>query len=129
MRSAQEAEVTMKVGDVMTPDVEMAAPDDTVQTAAKLMADSGAGALPVGENDRLVGMVTDRDITIRSVAEGKAPNLCTVRDVMTREIKYVFDDEDVRDASRKMGEWQVRRLPVLNRDKRLVGVISLGDLA
>jgi CBS domain-containing protein len=119
----------MKVGDVMTPDVEMAAPDDTVQTAAKLMADSGAGALPVGENDRLVGMVTDRDITIRSVAEGKAPNLCTVRDVMTREIKYVFDDEDVRDASRKMGEWQVRRLPVLNRDKRLVGVISLGDLA
>jgi CBS domain-containing protein len=119
----------MKVGEVMTADVELAAPDDTVQTAAKLMADSGAGALPVGENDRLVGMVTDRDITIRAVAAGKAPNQCKVRDVMTAEIKYVFEDEDIRTASRKMGDWQVRRLPVLNRDKRLVGVISLGDIA
>ena len=119
----------MKVGEVMTPDVELAAPDDTVQTAAKLMADSGAGALPVGEKDRLVGMVTDRDITVRALAEGKAPNQCTVRDVMTSDIKYVFEDDEISDASRKMGEWQVRRLPVLNRDKRLVGVISLGDIA
>ncbi len=119
----------MKVDEVMTPDVEIAAPDDTVQTAAKLMADSGAGALPVGEKDRLVGMVTDRDITIRAVAAGKAPDQCKVRDVMTAEIKYVFEDEDIRAASRKMGDWQVRRLPVLNRDKRLVGVISLGDIA
>jgi CBS domain-containing protein len=119
----------MKVSEVMTRDVEIAAPDDTVQTAARMMADTGAGALPVGENDRLVGMVTDRDIAVRAVAEGKAPDACKVRDVMTGEIKYVFDDEEVGELSRKMAEWQVRRLPVLNRDKRLIGIVSLGDLA
>lgn len=119
----------MKVGEVMTRDVEIAAPDDTVQTAARMMADTGAGALPVGENDRLVGMVTDRDIAVRAVAEGKAPDTCKVRDVMSGGIKYVFDDEDVGELSRKMAEWQVRRVPVLNRDKRLIGIVSLGDLA
>src|SRR5579875_958661 len=109
-----------KVNEVMTREVELAMPDDTIQTAAKTMADTGAGALPVGENDRLVGMITDRDIAIRAVAAGKSPAQCTVREVMTSEIRYVFDDEEIGEASRKMGEWQVRRLPVLNRDKRLV---------
>lgn len=118
-----------KVNEVMTREVELATPDDTIQTAAKTMADTGAGALPVGENDRLVGMITDRDIAVRAVAAGKSPAQCTVREVMTSEIRYVFDDEEVGDVSRKMGEWQVRRLPVLNRDKRLVGIVSLGDLA
>lgn len=119
----------MKVSEVMTREVEIVSPDDTIQTAASMMADIGAGALPVGENDRLVGMVTDRDIAIRAVAAGKAPDQCTARDVMTREVKYVFEDEDIREVSGKIAEWQVRRLPVLNRDKRLVGIVSLGDLA
>jgi CBS domain-containing protein len=119
----------MRVSDVMTRDVEVTSPEDTIQTAAQLMKDIGAGALPVGENDRLIGMITDRDIAIRAVAEGSAPDRTKVRDIMTSDIRYVFDDEDVGEASGKMGQWQVRRLPVLNRDKRLVGIVSLGDLA
>lgn len=119
----------MKVSDVMTRDVEIASPDDTIRTAARTMADIDAGVLPVGENDRLVGMVTDRDITVRAVAEGRPADECRVRDVMTEAIRYCFADEETKDVSRKMGEWQVRRLPVLDRDKRLVGIVSLGDLA
>ena len=93
------------------------------------MADIDAGVLPVGENDRLVGLLTDRDITIRAVAQGKAPDQCKVREVMSPDIKYVFEDEATEDAARNMSELQVRRLPVLNRDKRLVGIVSLGDIA
>jgi CBS domain-containing protein len=119
----------MKVSEVMTRDVELASPEDTVQTAARIMADTGTGALPVGENDRLIGMITDRDIAIRAVAAGKAPDGCKVRDILTEEIKYVFEDEDVGEAAQKMAEWQVRRLPVLNREKRLAGILSLGDIA
>jgi CBS domain-containing protein len=123
-------EPRMKVNEIMTREVELVSPGDTVQTAARLMADIGAGALPVGENDRLVGMVSDRDIAIRAVAENRPADTCTVREVMSDgSIHYVFDDEEVRDASRKMGERQVRRLPVLNHDKRLVGIVSLGDIA
>lgn len=110
----------MKVSDVMTRDVELVSPDDTIQTAARIMKDIGAGALPLGENDRLVGM---------TVAEGMPPDRTKARDVMTPEVRYVFEDEDVASVAGKMGEWQVRRLPVLNRDKRLVGIVSLGDLA
>ena len=119
----------MKVGELMTSDVELVQPDDTLQTAAKMMADLDTGALPVGENDKLVGMITDRDITIRAVAEGRAPDQTKVRDAMSEHIRFCFEDEDTRDVGRKMGEWAVRRLPVLNRDKRLVGMVSLGDLA
>jgi CBS domain-containing protein len=119
----------MKISDVMTRDVEIAYPGDTLQTAARMMADIGSGVLPVGENDRLVGMLTDRDITVRAVAEGRAPDDCTVRDVMTTQIRYCFEDEDIGQAARLMAENGVRRLPVLNRGKRLVGIISLGDIA
>ena len=119
----------MNVREIMTPDVVVASPDDTLQHAAELMADIDAGVLPVGENDRLVGMLTDRDITVRAVAAGKSPNECKVRDVMSPDIKYIYEDESVEDAARNMSELQVRRLPVLNRDKRLVGIVSLGDLA
>jgi CBS domain-containing protein len=119
----------MKVSDVMTRDVELVSPDDAIQTAAHIMKDIGAGALPVVENDRLVGMITDRDIAVRAVAAGMAADRTKVRDVMTPEVRYVFEDEDVAEVARKMAEWQVRRLPVLNRDKRLVGIVSLGDLA
>jgi CBS domain-containing protein len=92
------------------------------------MADIDAGILPVGENDRLVGMITDRDITVRAVAEGRDPDKTMVRDAMSEAVRYCFDDEDSEEIARRMGSWQVRRLPVLNRDKRLVGIISLGDL-
>lgn len=119
----------MKVKEIMTLDVEVAAPDDTVLTAAKMMADTGAGVLPVCDGEKLVGMVTDRDIAIRAVAEGKAPDQCNVRDVMTEDVNYILEDADVTEAAQKMGEWQVHRLPVLDREKQLVGIVSLGDVA
>lgn len=119
----------MKVGEIMTLEVETAAPDDTIRTAAQIMADGGIGVLPVCDGERLVGVITDRDIAVRAVAEGKAPDACSVRDVMTEDLNYVFEDDEVQSAARKMGEWQVHRLPVLNSDKRLVGIVAFGDLA
>ena len=117
-----------KVSDCMTRNVKIARPDQTVQEAARMMRDIDAGLLPVGDHDRLLGMITDRDIAVLAVAEGKGPQT-HVRDVMTNDVKYVFDDEDIKDATRNMAEQQVRRLPVVNRDKRLVGIISLADVA
>lgn len=117
-----------KVKDCMTTDVRVIGPGTTLRDAARAMAEIDAGSLPVGENDRLVGLVTDRDITIRGIAQGKGPDT-PVREVMSSEVKYVFDDQDVDEVSRNMAAIQVRRLPVVNRDKRLVGIISLGDLA
>jgi len=119
----------MDISAVMTRDVKVASPEDTLQKAAQLMESNDFGLLPIGENDRLVGMLSDRDITVRAVARGLAPNRCKVRDVMSCEVKYVYDDETIEDAARNMSELQVRRLPVLSRDKRLVGIVSLGDLA
>ena len=118
----------MKVSNCMTQSVRIAGPDQTLRDAAKAMASLDAGALPVSENDRLVGMITDRDIAIRGVAEGKGPD-ARIREVMSTEVKYCFDDEDAEDVLRNMSDLKVRRLPVVNRDKRLVGIISLGDLA
>lgn len=118
----------MRVSDCMTRSVEMANPHETIGDAARMMADRDAGALPVSENDRLVGVITDRDIAIRGVAAGKGPD-AKVRDVMSTEVKYCFEDDDVDDVLRNMGQLQVRRLPVLSRDKRLVGIVSLSDLA
>jgi CBS domain-containing protein len=119
----------MKVSEIMTRDVIVAAPGDTLQHAAKLMEENDFGVLPIGENDRLVGMLSDRDITVRAVARGLAPDSAQVRDVMTSDVKYVYDDESIEDAARNMESLQVRRLPVLNREKRLVGIVSLGDLS
>jgi CBS domain-containing protein len=118
----------MKIRDCMTRDVEIASPDQTIREAAETMARIDAGAIPVGDGDRLVGMLTDRDIAIRAVAQGKGPDT-KVREAMTSDIKYCFDDEDCDDVIANMGDIKVRRLAVLNRDKRLVGIISLGDLA
>ena len=118
----------MKVSEAMTRDVRVASPDETVRQAAKTMATLDAGVLPVGENDHLIGMITDRDIAIRGIAQGKGPK-AKVRDVMTEDVKYCFDDQDVEEVTRNMADIQVRRLPVLNRDKRLVGILSLGDIA
>ena len=118
----------MLVSELMTRDVRVVAPSDTLERAATMMGQVDAGAIPVGENDRLVGMITDRDIAVRAVARGKPPQT-PVRDVMSTEVKYCFEDDDIEDVARNMADIQVRRLPVLNRDKRLVGIVSLGDLA
>jgi CBS domain-containing protein len=118
----------MKVREAMTRDVRLVRPQQTIREAAHLMAELDIGALPVEENDRLVGMITDRDIAVRAVAEGKGPDT-PVSDAMTRDIKYVFEDQSIEEVTRNMSEQRIRRVPVLNRDKRLVGILSLGDLA
>jgi CBS domain-containing protein len=118
----------MKVSDIMTRDVRLLSPEQTIREAASLMAEIDAGALPVGEDDRLVGMITDRDIVIRAVAQGKSPAK-KVGDVMSKELLYCFENDNLEDVARNMARAQVRRLPVLNSHKRLVGIISLGDLA
>lgn len=118
----------MKVDAAMTRDVRLVKPDQTIREAAQLMAEIDAGALPVTDKDRLVGMITDRDIAIRAVAQGKSPD-ARIRDVMSAGILYCFDDQELGEVSRNMGKNQVRRLPVVNHDKRLVGILSLGDLA
>ena len=117
----------MKVSDCMSRNVRLCSPDDSLRDVARTMKECDAGALPVGENDRLVGMITDRDIVVRTVAEGKNPDT-RVREAMTREIHFVFEDEDLESASAKMSQLKIRRLPVLNREKRMVGILSLGDV-
>jgi CBS domain-containing protein len=117
----------MKIAECMTTDVKVANPTQTLREAAQTMAGIDAGSLPVAEGDRLVGMITDRDITIRAVAQGRGPD-SLVKDVMTSEVLYTYDDEEVDNVLRNMGDIKVRRLPVVNRDKRLVGIISLSDL-
>ncbi len=119
----------MQVKDVMTRNAEWIDPGTTSRDAARKMKALNVGALPIGENDRLIGMVTDRDIALRVVAEEKDPADTQVRDVMTSGIAYCFDDDDLQDAAHVMEENKIRRLTVLNHDKRLVGIFSLGDLA
>jgi len=118
----------MKVSQCMTRDVRIASPDQSIRDAAMMMASVDSGVLPVGENDRLVGMITDRDIAVRAVAQGKGPDT-KIREVMSDEVRYCFEDDDIDQVSHNMADIQVRRLPVVNRDKRLVGIISIGDLA
>jgi CBS domain-containing protein len=119
----------MKARDVMTLEVAVISPEAKIQEAAKRMAAIDVGLLPVGDDDRLIGIVTDRDIATRGVALGKNPAKTKVRDVMTDKVLYCFDDEEVDHIADNMAEMQVRRLPVVNRNKRLVGVISLADIA
>jgi CBS domain-containing protein len=125
---AINGDVIMQISEVMTDDVKTIRPDRTIRDAAQLMAQLDVGILPVGENDRLVGIITDRDIAIRAVAAGKAPDT-PVRDVMSNEVKYCFVDEDIEDVAANMGDIRVRRLAVLDRDKQLVGIVSLADMA
>jgi CBS domain-containing protein len=122
-------ECAMQIRDVMTRDVMLADPGMKLNEAAALMRDGDFGLLPVGENDRLVGTITDRDIAIRAVAEGRDPNTTAVRDAMSEGIYYCFDDQTVEEAAEVMSEAQIRRLPIVNRDKRLVGIVALADLA
>ena len=118
----------MRVSEVMTRDVRLTRPDESIRDAAREMAEIDAGVLPVADGDRLVGMITDRDIAIRAVAAGKLPDT-SVREVMTAEVKYCFEDEDLDHVMSNLGDLRVRRLPVMNRDKRLVGIVSIGDVA
>ena len=118
----------MKISKCMTRDVQLASPTQSIRDAAKMMAEIDAGSLPIGQDNRLVGMITDRDIAIRAVAEGKSPDT-PVREVMSQEMLYCFDDQELEDVARNMADIKVRRLPVLNRSKHLVGIVSLGDLS
>src|SRR3954469_16112178 len=119
----------MRVSEAMTREVRVANPDQSIREVARIMAEIDAGAMPVGDNERLVGMITDRDIAIRAVAEGKGPDT-PVRDVMsTEQVLYCYEDEDLDKVAKNMSEQQVRRMPVVNREKRLVGIVSLGNIA
>jgi len=118
-----------KVNEVMTRGAEVVRPDSTLQEAARKMERLDVGPLPVCDGERLVGMLTDRDITVRAVAQGLDPKTTQVRDAMTPDVVYVFEDQDVGEAANLMERREVRRLVVLDRNKKLVGMVSLGDLA
>ncbi len=118
----------MKISEVMTRDVEVASPNDTIQSVAQKMAQMDVGALPVCDGRRIQGMVTDRDIAIRGVAQGVSPDT-PISQVMTGNLEYVMADDDLDRAADKMADHQIRRLPVLDSDQQLVGIVSLGDLA
>ena len=113
---------------LMTPEVQLCTPDDTLKDAAQAMAALGVGLLPVTDNERLVGTISDRDIAVRGVGMSRGPE-ARVGDVMTADVKYCYEDQDLDEVMTNMGDIQVRRLPVLGRDKRLVGIIALGDIA
>jgi len=120
----------MKLRDIMTRDVECVRPGETLQEAARKMKDRDVGPMPVcGDDDKIAGMLTDRDIVIRAVAEGKDPRTTRVQDAMSEGVTWCFEDQDPEEAAELMQERQIRRLLVMSRDKRLVGIVSLGDLA
>ena len=119
----------MRVSEAMTREVRVATPGQSIREVAKIMDEINAGSVPVGDNDRLVGMITDRDIAVRAVAVGKGPDT-PVREVMTSEqVLYCYEDEELDHVAKNMSQQQVRRLPVVNREKRLVGIVSLGNIA
>lgn len=117
------------VSDVMSTDVQVIEPQASLRRAAELMQALDVGALPVCDGDRLLGMVTDRDITVRGVAAGCNPDETSVRDVMTVDLAFCLEEQDTQEVMRVMGDKQVRRLPVIDADHRLVGIVSIGDLA
>jgi CBS domain-containing protein len=119
----------MKINEIMHEGLELVSPDATLDQAAELMRDDDIGALPVGEGNRLTGMVTDRDIVIRAVADGRDPAQTTVRTVMTPDVLFVYDHQDIEEAARIMAARQVRRLPVLDRSQRPIGMVSLADVS
>jgi CBS domain-containing protein len=117
----------MKISECMTQDVQLVSPNDSIERAAQIMGSADAGVLPVSDGSRLVGMITDRDIAVRGIAEGCGPD-ARVGDIMSREVKYCFDDAEMDEVLVNMAQIQVRRMPVVDHDKRLVGIISLADL-
>lgn len=119
----------MLIRDVMTDEVDLIHPNTTIDEVSRVMRDEDVGILPAADGDRLVGMVTDRDIVVRAVADGKDVASTPVRDAMSEHVLYCFQDQSSDEVAANMGENQIRRLPVLNREKRLVGIVSLGDLS
>ena len=119
----------MLLKDIMTREVEVISPRASIEEAARKMDQLNVGPLPVCDGSRLVGMITDRDITVRATAAGEDPRTARVGETMTKDVVYCFEDQDVSDAAQMMQIQQVRRLPVLDRSKRLVGIVALGDLA
>lgn len=119
----------MRIAEVMTRDVAVVHPGDSLRRAAWMMDNLNVGALPVCDGDRLVGMITDRDITVRASAAGRSPEETRVAEAMSSRLRWCFADDDVEQVVRKMGDSQIRRVPVVDKQKRLVGIISLGDLA
>lgn len=117
------------ISDIMTRDVTVVAPTDNVQRAAELMRDLDVGSLPVCNGKKLVGIITDRDITLRSTAEGKSPADVQISDIMTDRVLWCFEDQTAGQVLQQMGDEQIRRIPVVNRDKELIGIVALGDLA
>ena len=118
----------MQIRDVMSRDIILASPRQTIGEVAQMMAARDIGFMPVGDHDRIVGMITDRDIVVRGLAAGMGPGT-PVSDVMTQDVKYCFEDEDIDHVVTSMGQNQVRRFPVMNREKRLVGIVTLADAA
>lgn len=119
----------MKINEMMTATVNRVTPETAIDEAARMMREDDIGALPVEKDDKLVGMVTDRDIVTRILGNGKDAAQAHVSDAMSEQMLYCFEDDEVKDVAQNMSEQQVRRMPVMNRDKRLVGIVSLGDLA
>jgi CBS domain-containing protein len=119
----------MQLREVMTRNVETVRPDASLEEAARKMDDLNVGPLPVCDGDRLVGLVTDRDITVRATAAGKDPSSTPIREAMSQDLVYCYEDQDVQDAAQLMQDKQIRRVPVLNRQQRMVGIVSLGDIA
>lgn len=119
----------MQLKDVMSTDVQVISPDANLIEAARQMREGDFGMLPVGENDRMIGAITDRDMVVRCLADGKDPKQTKVREAMSQGIDWCYEDDDIASAVQKMREHQIRRLPIVNREKRLVGIVSLGDLA
>jgi CBS domain-containing protein len=121
--------LNMQLNRIMTEYVEVIAPERSIQEAAEQMRSLDVGVLPVCNRDRLVGILTDRDLAVRAVADGRDPKNTTVEEIMTRQIAYCFEDQDVEEAERVMEKNQIRRLPVLDHDNHIVGIVSLGDFA
>ncbi len=119
----------MQIKDIMTKDVMTIPQDASLKEAAMKMKDLNVGSIPVVDGKKVIGLLTDRDIVVRSTAAGHDPNEVTAKDVMTKTVMYCFSDQDVKDAAEMMGKKQIRRLPILDRDMQLVGIVSLGDIS
>ncbi len=119
----------MKVSEIMSRKLAVVSPVDTVKSAANIMRSANVGILPVLSENRMIGIITDRDIVVRVVSEGKSAANCQVGDVMTEDVHYCLDDDGVEDVARRLGELRVRRMPVLDRSNSPVGIISLDDIA
>ena len=119
----------MKIRDIMTREPEVIRPDASIQDAAQIMKRLNVGSLPVCNGRKVLGMITDRDITTRAMAERRDSNSTPVKEIMSAEVYYCYDDQDIREAAEVMSQYQIRRLPIVDRDKNLVGIVSLGDLS